>query len=286
MLYLNFTGTKDMISNYSSLIELFSAIYVTMAIELKYFRDIWSPSSNNALEEILRKEEGFEDLDGHIELIRKNINELHNSLAILTNRRGGFMVSVCVLLLIFCGYEQGMCEKTQDQAFIALDISLLIGCVLMSLSKYIMTKWKAVFFYIVAMVLTFFYCLFYVNFSINDRAVGIIRYTTPTFVVLIVIIPVVYHLMVNWLFHGVYQGYFRNEMSKAIAVYNNAYKDKINNPTEHEDIDTSEIKGKLTEDIENICRPGLSTLLWSLTKHYYSRSLISIQPFNILKDRL
>ncbi len=263
-----------MISNYSSLIELFSAIYITMAVEYRYFREIWNPTTNNAVADILREAEGTDSRDDHIELIKCNIEGLHSSLAIRTNRRGALMVGVCVFLLIFIGYENELQSINCYKTYLSLDIALLFICLVMLFSKYILTKLKGVVFFIVVMVVLFWIIFFSDNKYLNDGEFVFIDEITPIIVVSTVIIPVIYHLLVNWMFHGVYQGYLKQAMTNAITEYNNAYRGKNANPVEYEDVDISDIKETLLSEISRICRPGIVTLTVSLVKYYIHSFLI------------
>lgn len=269
-----------MISNYSSLIELFAALYVTMAVEFEFFRNIWNPKAKDAIDEILKNEEGTETTNSHFDLIKNSVDNLHESIAIITNRRGGFMLAMCVLLLIFIGNEK-------VESYLSLDICMILSWIAMLFSNYLLKKWKAV----VGIVVIIFVCFLCINssetlssFLKKYSLVAFLIRNTSTFVVLTIILPIVHHLFVNWMYHGVYQGYLKNAMTVAIQEYNKAYKDKNDHPVENEDIDLSEIVDEFETRIRKICRPSIFSLGFSLLKHFYE--VLIICPMETAKNHI
>lgn len=245
-----------------------------MAVEFDFFRKIWNPRERDALMEILQQEEDEARSGSHLEVVSRSIGELYDFIAVITNRRGGFMVAVCVMLLIYIGDEN-------TSSYFAINCCLVLIWIIMLLSNYVLRKWKYVVFFVALILVTYFWL--YNNQSANAlsefRIVAFANAHVQYLVVLTVLVPIVYHLLVNWLYHGVYQGYLKSAMKKAIVEYINACRDLENNPEGNEDIDMSKVEDKLQRNIIKLCRPSMFTLVWSLIWHWLKSGLIMITEF-------
>lgn len=264
-----------MISNYSSFIELFAALYVTMAVEFDFFRKIWNPHEKDALKRILQQEEDEEHSDSHLEVVNNSVDKLYEFIALITNRRGGFMVALCVMLLIYIGNEQ-------PSSYTALNCCLVLSWIIMLLSNILLRKWKLIVFFVILLSVVFLVVDNNQWIKVFLKDLDIVVYANEHvqyLVILTVLLPIIYHLLVNWMYHGVYQGYLKKAMKKAITEYIEACHDLENNPQENEDIDISDVEDTLHREIRRICRPSLLTLTTSLILHYFEKGLIKTRNF-------
>lgn len=260
-----------MISNYSSLIEFVSAIYLTMAVEYRFFMDIWSPQNDTSIDLLLKEKESVTENDSYICIIRDSANDMHSRIASLTNRKGGFMLSVCVLLLVFMGYETTyqsetiMLQRLQASCL----IPILEAFVIMLFSNYILRKWKCVVF---STLLSFFSFMSTFMFADYIWNLYFIQWGLRYFVELILLLvftPIIHHLLVNWLYHGVYQGYMKDKIGVAIQEYDSACNSARQTQIDNEDNDMSKAIQVLKNQMVKIATPSIWRLLFSLFLHYY-----------------
>lgn len=197
-----------MISNFSSFVEFFAAIYVTMAVNNDFCSNFWTPKYYQEMESLLKTY----DFSGSSSIHEKLMGEIKAKYEKVQNHahfRGFILLTLCVCYLIFMGYENE--DNCMDVAHYVplLYSTVLVGITILFSSK-LFVNWRCV---IVSVVAYFF--VFIVLKIGNWESVAICSASKLLFryksilLIGVIILPVIYQIIIYWLHSSIYKGYLK-----------------------------------------------------------------------------
>lgn len=202
-----------MISSFSSFVEFFAAIYVTMAVNNDFCSNFWIPQYYKEMDLLLKTY----DFSGSSSIHDKLMSEIKAKYDIVQNHahfRGFILLTLCVFYLIFMGYEdQNNCHSVNHNVPI-LYCTVLVGITLLFSSKILVTwKWT--------IIMVFVYFLFYVILKIGnwqtlaDSDVSLFLFEYKSILLIgIIILPIIYQIFVYWLHSSIYKGYLKYHVAE------------------------------------------------------------------------
>ena len=129
-----------MISNFSSFVEFFAAIYVTMAVNNDFCSNFWTPRYYKEMEQLLKTYK----FSGSSSIHNKLMEEIKSKYEVVQSHahfRGFILLTLCIGYLIFMGYE-----NEENSLIVAHYVPLLYSTVLVGLtilfSGLFLTNWK------------------------------------------------------------------------------------------------------------------------------------------------
>lgn len=128
-----------MISMFSSFIEFFAAVYVTMAINNDFCENFWTPRYYEELKNILEKYD-FQGSTALFERINGDIKDRYEMVQGKAHYRGCLMLFLCVSFLIFIGLEQKSDSCINSTPIVVLTMFVVLELLVSSL----ITSWRHV----------------------------------------------------------------------------------------------------------------------------------------------
>lgn len=212
-----------MIANFSSLIEFIAAVYVTMCLNNDIFKRFWTPDHYSKIKAVIGSY-NFQSSSNQFEKLLSDIRSLSKRIDSISRKKGAFMLGVCVLLLIFIGFE----EENSQELYEPLVYGCLCSFIILGLQKIIFKKWKYVVFSMILLIVIYFIsfsCLpcwydnqFYrlvFDYLIDHKKILII---------ILVLFPILHQLTINWLYSSVYRGYLKDRIHDEYEKYDNSKK--------------------------------------------------------------
>lgn len=264
-----------MIANFSSLIELSAAIYVTMCLDSDKFKAFWNPNREAKVAEI-----------GLQSTIDKAILKTRTDEILSLRRMGLFMISICFLFLFLSGFEDSM-SKDEGRWTVPFIFSSGVVFVIELFHRAIFTKIKYVVIAIVIIIICFIYLWFNtrINRELQYDLLTRIHEFSDLIVGLVIVFPIVSHIFHLWIHSSVYSGYL-NEIvkgeseeyhtavsalsegrpSKTSKRYRKAW-DLVKNPKDP-DPDITPFTELYTNSVVKALYPSEIKLLWSFFLHW------------------
>lgn len=258
-----------MISNFSSFIEFFGALYLTMSVDNQYFKAIWVSKDNEQIISDITKDIDESVKKATITSLNDSAKSLNDRIIELNRRKGGFMLAMCILLLVFIGFEPVNANST---FYLPLLLCTIGSFVVWFCSSYFLTKWKLVVFF-VAFNITVYTILHasiaHITLISQCRVTNFLLGYIDWICVLTLSLPILHHLFIHWMYHGVYRGYMKHELHGAIADYTNACEDAKVNYTDDSEATLTKLNEKLQQKFAKIASPSIYRLFYSLIRYYF-----------------
>ena len=129
-----------MISNFSSFVEFFAAIYVTMAVNNDFCSNFWTPKYYKEMDSLL-KEYNFSGSSFIQDRLMDEIKHKYEIVQNLAHYRGFIILILCIYYLIFMGFENDSNSISIQHYVPILSCTLLVALTLIC-SKYILKNWR------------------------------------------------------------------------------------------------------------------------------------------------
>ena len=126
-----------MISDFSSFIEFFAAVYVTMAVNFEFCKNFWTPTYYKEIDGLL-KSYNAQTSTILLNRLKSEIKLNYSKVQKHAQRKGTIMLAYCVFLLVFIGFEA---DNNCLQHYIPLFAIQTIVVVVLFLSKYLLKSW-------------------------------------------------------------------------------------------------------------------------------------------------
>lgn len=207
-----------MISNFSSFVEFFAAIYVTMAVNNDFCSNFWTPKYYKEMDMLLKKYDFSGSSSIHDSLMDK-IKHKYENVQNRAHYRGFIVLMLCVIYLIFMGYEDETNRMSVQHYVPILSSTMLVGLTLI-FSKPILKNWRR------TIICVIFYVFVYVFFNFvhldlleTHKLTIAFFYYKSLLLVTIILLPIVHQLYIYWLYSSVYKGYLKHHVSKEYERY-------------------------------------------------------------------
>lgn len=201
-----------MISNFSSFVEFFAAIYVTMAVNNDFCSNFWTPRYYKEMEQLLKTY----NFSGSSSIHNKLMEEIKSKYEVVQSHahfRGFILLTLCVGYLIFMGYEDEINSLVVGHYVPLLYSTVLVGMTIL-FSSLILTKWKR------AVLMVCLYAVVYIVLKIGnwefmaDLSLSKFLYAYKTQLMIgIILLPIIYQIYVYWLHSSIYKGYLKHHVA-------------------------------------------------------------------------
>lgn len=207
-----------MISNFSSFVEFFAAIYVTMAVNNDFCSNFWTPKYYKEMEILLKTY----DFAGSSNIHKKLRDEIKSKYEIVQSQahfRGFILLVLCVTYLIFMGYENEGNSLLVGHYIPLLYTTVLVGLTIL-FSNLILTNWRRTILAVSIYAVTYIILKvgnweFFENFLVSKF---LFNYKTQLMIG-VILLPTIYQVYVYWLHSSIYKGYLKQHVALEYARY-------------------------------------------------------------------
>lgn len=201
-----------MISDFSSFVEFFAAIYVTMAANNDFCSNFWTPKYYEEMRTLLN----FYNFNGsssiHNQLLEQ-IKEKYNIVQNNAHHRGFILLVLCVFYLIFMGFENDVNYHNVAHYVPIIYSTILVGIVLV-ISNIAFKNWRSVILFVLLCVAFYIVLKVLNDDTISAHPISLFLYKYKCHIMIgVIILPVVYQIYVYWLYSSIYKGYLKNMVS-------------------------------------------------------------------------
>lgn len=135
-----------MIASFSSLIEFFAAVYVTMAINSDICENFWTPQYYKEMDSLLRTYKFSTSSVSNSELIN-SVKSTYEKIQGYAKRKGAIMLFFCILTLVYIGFENDTTNyELALNHYKPLFYSQIIIATIICLSNWFLRSWRWVVF--------------------------------------------------------------------------------------------------------------------------------------------
>lgn len=227
------------LQNFSSLLEVYTAIYVSMFLD-DILKNIWTPDYKKKISQLI---EGMKipAISFFVKKVEDNIDVNAKDISSHMKRKATFLLVYCLSLLLLAGMESKSVVLPQNGYMIVFVLSVS-ALFLVMLGRWTFAKFSRVVICIVDYVLVFV-LLYYTSipeYLASFEWLKVVDYNIAIVAVLTVItLPVLWQLFLIWVYSSLYKGYMQEKISKEAYVYGKAYlaykiKDMAALPREYE----------------------------------------------------
>ena len=220
-----------MISNLSAYIQFLAAIYVTICIDNLICRRFWSPDYYNL---VTTKLSVFANTisSPKRERLEEKIREKEHVLDSRSRKRGAIMLTSCLLLLWYVGFEKPFSPATIIARNIPIATLMLLTFVSLISCKWLSKRWRYTLAACFFIALVFALLVLYVSdLQSNYPYLSYLVYT-KRFLTVLILLPIFYQLYVNWLYSKAYIIYLNKNIDEEFKRYTSSKKGLENNNQE------------------------------------------------------
>lgn len=212
-----------MIANLSAYIQFLAAIYVTICIDSLICRRFWSPDYYNLVTAKLSLFANTISTPKRNKL-EEQIREKEHILDSRSRKRGAIMLTYCLLLLWYIGFEKTCTGDMLIIRNIPLAALCLLTVICLLCCKWLSARWRYTLAACFALFLSFAILVLYVqNFAIPVVKLWWLVYTKRVISILI-LLPIFYQLYVNWLYSKAYILYLNHNIDDEYGRYSSSKK--------------------------------------------------------------
>lgn len=215
-----------MISDFSPLIELFAAIYLTITVDDLLFRRFWTPDYAKKLEKEM------EQIKMPAMAKRSTIEKASCLSSLEENRsrkRGAIMFGLSVILLVVIGFEEYFKPLGDIGQAGLLALLVLVVLIIYFFDDFLLKSWWSVLISVIIVPLSIGTAAIalpnisgYEVFAKEEHAGYILA--TRLFLVCSLILPVLWQLFRNWIYTRYYLGYIIGQTKDKAKDYNEALR--------------------------------------------------------------
>ena len=277
------------LQNFSSLLEVFTAIYVSMFID-EILSNFWTPDYQDKISKLI---EGMRipAINYFVVKVKTNIGKNAKEIGGHMKRKAAFFFAYCLSFLLLAGLESHS-PLMEKYGYVLVTLLSLIGGVFVITGRWMFCRLRMVVFSVFIYVLAFLFLYFspFVEFisskswfpQIDDKMATVCFLAVMT-------VPILWQIILIWLYSRCYSGFMQARVSKEAYIYGKAYlayklKDMAALPMEYEVVardfasepvatgDTSlrPLNDILVRRLEPICNaPEPMSLIWSYIKYNF-----------------
>lgn len=273
-----------MIAAFSSFVEFFAAIYVTMAVNNDYCANFWTPRYYKEMQRLLDQYD-FKGSSTMFQRLNATIKEQYEKVQGKAHFRGSLLLMLCVTYLIYMGFEK---EDTTLSFYAPLLYSnIFIDIILLFPS--ILRSWRHVTIVTILNLFLLFFSYTSSCSSLNDSvAIGFMCKYLPLFLIPTVLLPILYQLYIYWLYSRVYKGYLKHNVKEEYQryktslngienkrqdevdpIYLNKLTESFFNPSG--DATATDFNSVLSKQLLQVASPSTSKLFFSWVRIHLSK---------------
>lgn len=265
-----------MLESFTSYIELFAALYLTISLDDILFGKFWMPDYKKKARKQL-KGIGLPPLAEKTTI--SNTVELAKIEDMLSRRRGALMLGLCIILLVIAGFE-GLYLPVAGSVFCSFSLLLLMAIIGISyvFDGVFLKCWRHV--CIMLIVGALFYSLVLFVAARNSGHLCLygmdcfwLSTVTKSLVILMLLLPILWQLFRNWMYSTYYLEYVSSEAKKSLKEYEVKTREvDYSEDDVYIDHDVSEPFEKMMEDLKPLFVPRIPVLIKYAFREYRSSS--------------
>lgn len=205
-----------MISNFSSFIEFFAAVYVTMCIDNAYCKQFWTPVYYNEMNSLLSSYD-FTASNLSIDKIKDEIESTNKRVQSYSQHKGSIMLCYCVVLLTFIGFED---SKDGISNYLPLIYCSLVVAILVVAPNFLLRSWRWVVFWLIVFAFLYYYItITNCQFLLNNPIVSLLYEHIRISLVVLISFPILHQLYLDWLYSRIYKAYLKDKIHDEYNKY-------------------------------------------------------------------
>lgn len=211
-----------MVSSFSSFIEFFAAVYVTMCIDNAYCKQFWTPVYYKEMNNLLSSYD-FSASSLSIDKIKSEIEATNKRVQDYSQHKGGVMLCFCVALLVFIGFEGEEIHECQYYASLIYS-SLAVVCLVVA-PNILLRTWRWVCFWLLMIAVLYYIVETTSNVFVRDNLLlEVIFQHLRLVLVLLVSFPILHQLYLDWLYSRIYKAYLRDKVKCEYIKYEKSWE--------------------------------------------------------------
>lgn len=210
-----------MIGALSSFVELFAAVYITMAVNNDFFSQFWSPRYYKEMEGILAKYD-IKWSTPMRESLSKEIFLQNEKIKNIAHYKGAILLCLCVAYLILMGFED---DKNVTTFHISMVYCSMFVVITLLFSNCLLRSWRwvsGVIFFL--LIITCLPLVFNWTFKTDNAFINLAIVYQKYLLISVILAPAFHQVYLNWLFSSIYKGYLKNKVREEYNKYNSSLK--------------------------------------------------------------
>ena len=206
----------------SSYIQFIAAVYLTMSIDQLFGRYFWSVYHYKSINGLLQRAKVPSVNQKEILVVAKSTEEKEVKQS---RKRGTYWLLICLLLLIYVGFETPMILFADIYSFYVV---MPIAFFIYTLGKYILNQWKKVYAAVGGLVILFFILKWifiqhvssYTSLHVESTSLELVYFKWA--IIVAISLPIIVQMLRNWLYSHLYLKYVESHIYKCMNEYNAA----------------------------------------------------------------
>lgn len=277
----------NFLQNFSSLLEVFTAIYVSMFLD-EIIKDFWTPDYKEKISQLIKGMK-IPAINFFVVKVEKNIEENAQKIGKHMKRKAAFFFVFCLSFLLLAGLEAHSTILSEEGYLIVTILSLFAG-VFIFIGRWMFSSLRLVVLSILIYVIVFIFLYFSPVAELLNKWDGVYliddKVATICFLG-VMALPILWQITIVWLYSRCYRGFMQEKISKEAYIYGKAYiaykikdmaalpseyevvaRDFVKAPSREEDISLKSLNEILVNRLEAICIPPKPySILWSWIKY-------------------
>ena len=277
------------LQNYSSLLEIFTAIYVSMFLD-EILVNIWTPDYKQKISQLI-KSMNIPAINYFVVKVEDNIGKNADEIGGHMKRKAAFFFVFSLSFLLLAGLEVHS-QVLPKYGYMIVTLLSAIGLIFTWIGRWMFCRYRMVVLSIVIYALCFI-ALYFTSVSeslaslpwlgnIDDKA------ATCSFLA-VFSIPILWQLFLIWVYSKLYKGYMQEKISTEAYIYGKAYiaykikdmaalpkeyevvaRDFVAAPSLEEDTSLNSLNTILVRRLEELCEPPMPLrVFWSWIRYNF-----------------
>lgn len=274
------------LQNFSSLLEVFTAIYVSMFLD-EILVNIWTPDYKQKISQLI-KGMNIPAINFFVVKVEKSIGDHAQEIGGHMKRKAAFFFVFCISFLLLAGLEVHS-QILPKYGYMIVTLLSVFGFTFMFTGRWMFCKYRYVVLSIAVYVVLFLLLYFssatemlyeYPYFqNIDDK-------TATCCFLAVLSVPILWQLFLIWVYSKLYKGYMQEKISTEAYIYGKAYiaykikdmaalpkeyevvaRDFVAAPSPEEDTSLNSLNTILVRRLELLCVPPIPLkVFWSWIK--------------------
>lgn len=211
------------LQNFSSLLEVFTAIYVSMLLD-DILVNIWTPHYKQQISQLI---EGMKipAINYFKKKVEENIDSNAKVIGGHMKKKSAFFLVFCMGLLLLAGLESHS-DILPKYGYAFVSALSLFGLLAFAFGRWIFCEFSRVV-AAISLFVVFFFALYFSDILEWVNGIANLGWVDDKFAIcsflLILTLPIVWQLFVIWVYSNLYKGYMQEKIAKEAYVYGKAY---------------------------------------------------------------
>ena len=208
--------------NLNTLIQLIAAIYITIALDDVLFNRFWTPNIYKTTISILKKYNLVQPTVYETKF-KRDLELRFRTLESITRKRGFFNVSICIFFLIYNALLALPDFNMQYPFIIYMLTFIFVYAVILFSGFFFKRGWSLCLCLVILLIILSCGIKFFNNQNYSSPTINNISESIKILVVVfLLILPILYQLLLTWIYSKGYSQYLQYYIDKEASLYNKA----------------------------------------------------------------